>query len=299
MKTKQKLILTNLTEVQAVEFLPTGLKTIDTLCNGIPVGRIIEIFGEEGTGKSTLLYTIMINYAKLNKKICFFDLENSFDIKYFNNIGGNSLTEKEKNNIVFADSLTGKDLLEGIYELAQKKSFDIIILDSIAAIVPPDEAIGAHARMFTIALRKIAYACKLNKVTFIASNQVRYAFKGMIAHQITTGGNALKHWASLRLSLVTLENDKKKIISKIQVVKSKVSIPFQYATIQINAGKGINKEYDLVESLVLKELIEKKGNMYIYNKKLYKLKGILKLIKETNLEKDNEIKKTTGELPSE
>jgi len=275
------MLTKKLSEIEPVKFVNTGIRALDAICKGWPSGRIVEIFGEESTGKSTLVYTTMLHLAAQGFKICLIDLENSIDNDYIQNIAKNMEIDYSKaaENINIAEPEDSNKLLKSIAEAFGDKEFDVIILDSIAALVPPDEGIGAHARMFTNGLRKIAYAASKSNGIFLATNQVRYAFKGMVAHKTTTGGHALKHYSSLRIALVTMDYSEKMTISKMQIHKSKVSMPFKEARIKIVYGAGIDQLYDKVELKVLDGTLERKGNMYIYKKKMYKLSQIPKIIK--------------------
>lgn len=269
--------------------IPTGIMTLDhLLTGGWPQGRLIEIYGEEATGKSTIVYTTMIHLAKQSCKILFIDEENSFDPEYARALG---LDRSAAENITKLRSETGEQCLNAIIEAIASKEFEFVILDSIAALTPKDEAIGAHARMLTLKLRKINKLCQETKTTVIMTNQIRHALKGLIAHLITTGGNALKHYASLRIALLPIDKTSKSILTKIQITKSKVGIPFKEGLIRIIFGAGVDRNYDLVESAVQTGKIERKGNKFIINGKLVQFKTALSYLKE------NEEK--VRELPSE
>lgn len=258
--------------------ISTGLNVLDQILEGgWPHGRLIEIFGEESTGKSTLIYTTMISLANNKKRILLIDEENSADPQYFKKLGLDTENSKYIKQL-YAE--TGEQCLDAIIESIKTSEFDFIFLDSIAALTPKDEAIGAHARMFTLKLRKINKACSATGTTVIMTNQVRYNLKGLIAHLITTGGNALKHYASLRISLTPIDKTTKSILTKISVVKSKISTPFREGMMRIIFGEGIDKNYDIVEYFVQQGKIERKGNRYIINGQLVQFKSALKYVQE-------------------
>lgn len=265
MPKKIKLEITTLDKIQKLDTIPTGIRVLDTMVGGWPRGRLVELYGEEGTGKSTILYTAGANATDNNLKVLFVDAEGSIDTNYLKSLG-------LKNESLFhiLSPAPGKEILSFLAEKAKK--YDIIMIDSIAALIPPDEALGAHARMLTLAMRKLIFECNKSRTAIIASNQVRYAFKSMIARQITTGGNALKHYSSLRISLVALDTDQEKVKSKLRITKSKLLQAKMMLTgeILIRHGKGIDPQYDEVAAKLITGEVTKKGSKYIYNGQTFK-----------------------------
>ncbi|XCC45319.1 MAG: recombinase RecA [Candidatus Shikimatogenerans sp. Ttur] len=235
--------------------------------NGYPEGRIIEIFGQESSGKTTIALQAIIE-AQKKKKICaFIDAEHAFDYNYCKNIG------IDLSKLVIHQPNSGEQALEITDELIKSKLFKIIVIDSVSALTPKLEikgeigtsSIGLQARLMSQALRKLTYNVYKNKCIIIFLNQLRDKINSYCNVQITSGGNALKFYSSIRISIKKISFIKKndKIIGNkilVRILKNKLFPPYKKAKLYILYGKGVCKEYEIIDLAIKYKIIFKKGN---------------------------------------
>lgn len=265
-----------------VDMIPTGSISLDmALGGGVPKGRVIEIYGPESSGKTTLSLHIISNAQKQGGQAAFIDAEHALDPEYAKRIG------VDTENLLLSQPDSGEQALEIVETLVRSGAVDIIVVDSVAALTPKaeiegemgDSHMGLQARLMSQALRKLTSTISKTNTTVIFLNQIRMKIGVMFGNpETTTGGNALKFYASVRLDIRKSDKieigtgDKKEIIGnkvKIKVVKNKVYPPFKTTTFDLMYNKGINYIANLLDAGVKYELIERSGNTYSYaNKKL-------------------------------
>lgn len=287
--------------ISNIETISTGSLTLDIALGigGLPFGRIIEIFGPESSGKTTLTLQIIAEAQKKNKICAFIDAEHAIDPNYAKAIGVNI------NNLLCSQPDSGEQALEICSTLAKNKAVDIIIVDSVAALTPKAEIdgemgniqIGLIARMMSQAMRKLVSVIKNANILLIFINQIRSKI-GLIFgnNETTTGGNALKFYSTIRLDIRKISSikDGDKIIGndvRVKVVKNKLSSPFRQAEFQIIYGKGINFIAEILDLGIKYNFIKQVGSWYNYNS-LNLGQGRLTAIKylENNIKIYNEIK---------
>ncbi len=259
---------------QNIETISTGSISLDIALGigGLPLGRIIEIYGPESSGKTTLTLEIIASAQKKNKKCIFIDAEHALDPNYAKKIG------IDIDNLLFSQPDCGEQALEICNMLAKSNNIDLIIIDSVAALTPKAEIegnigelhIGLIARMMSQAMRKLTKNINKSNILLIFINQIRMKIGTIFGNpEITPGGNALKFYSSIRIEIRKINNIIKndKIIgsnTKIKIVKNKLSAPFKQTEFQILYDEGINKTEDLINTAIKYNLIKKKSSWYYY-----------------------------------
>jgi recombination protein RecA len=239
---------------------------------GLPRGRVVEIYGPESSGKTTLCLQVVAEMQKLGGTAAFIDAEHALDPQYAQKLGVNV------GELLISQPDTGEQALEIADMLVRSGSVDIIVIDSVAALTPRaeiegemgDQMVGLHARLMSQALRKLTANIKKTNTLVVFINQIRMKIGVMFGSpETTTGGNALKFYASVRLDIRRIGSIKKgdEVIgseTKVKVVKNKVSPPFREAIFDILYGEGISRQGEIVEMGVAHKLVDKSGAWYAY-----------------------------------
>ncbi|HEY9146433.1 MAG TPA: recombinase RecA [Thiobacillus sp.] len=259
-------------DIQAVSTGSLGLD-IALGVGGLPRGRVIEIYGPESSGKTTLTLQVIAEMQKMGGTAAFIDAEHALDPNYAQKLG------VDVDNLLVSQPDTGEQALEIADMLVRSGSVDVVVVDSVAALTPKaeiegemgDSHMGLQARLMSQALRKLTANIKRTNTLVIFINQIRMKIGVMFGNpETTTGGNALKFYASVRLDIRRIGAIKKgdEIVgneTKVKVVKNKVSPPFKEAFFDILYGQGISREGEIIELGVAHKLVDKSGAWYAYN----------------------------------
>jgi recombination protein RecA len=294
--------------------IPTGAINLDAALGvgGVPRGRIIEIFGPESSGKTTLAMHIVSECQKRGGIAAFIDAEHAFDARYAKNLG------IDTDNLLVSQPDTGEQALNITETLVRSGAIDVIVIDSVAALVPAaeidgemgDSHMGLQARLMSQALRKLTGIISKSQTVLIFINQIRMKIGVMFGNpETTTGGNALKFYATVRIDIRRIATIKegeevRGNRTRAKVVKNKVAPPFRECEFDILYGTGISKEGALLDMAAEKEIIKKSGTWFSYNEERIgqgRENGIKFLIEhpEVAMEVEYALRRQLGLLPPE
>jgi recombination protein RecA len=279
---------------------------------GVPRGRVIEIYGPEGSGKTSLTLHIIAEAQKGGGVAAFIDAEHALDPEYACNLGVNL------DDLLLSQPDTGEQALEIVEVLVRSGAIDVIVVDSVAALVPKSELdgdmgdshMGLQARLMSQAMRKLAGVVNKSKTSLIFINQIRMKIGVMFGNpETTTGGNALKFYSSVRMDIrrIAALKDGENVIgnrTRVKVVKNKVAPPFRQVEFDIIYGKGISKVGDLLDLGVAHDIISKSGTWFSYNETRIgqgreNSKNFLTENSEMAAEIETRLRETLGLCPSE
>ncbi|MBI2308236.1 MAG: recombinase RecA [Rhodocyclales bacterium] len=257
-----------------IQVVSTGSLGLDIALGigGLPRGRVVEIYGPESSGKTTLTLQVVAEMQKMGGTAAFIDAEHALDPSYAQKLGVNM------NDLLISQPDTGEQALEIADMLVRSGGVDVIVIDSVAALTPRaeiegemgDQMVGLHARLMSQALRKLTANIKKTNTLVIFINQIRMKIGVMFGSpETTTGGNALKFYASVRLDIRRIGSIKKgdEVIgneTRVKVVKNKVAPPFKEAIFDILYGEGTSREGEIIELGVTHKLVDKSGAWYAY-----------------------------------
>ena len=258
-----------------IQVVSTGSLGLDVALGvgGLPRGRVIEIYGPESSGKTTLTLQVVAEMQKLGGVAAFIDAEHALDVQYAQKLGVNL------QDLLISQPDTGEQALEIVDSLVRSGAVDLVVIDSVAALTPKaeiegemgDQLPGLQARLMSQALRKLTATIKKTNCTVIFINQIRMKIGVMFGSpETTTGGNALKFYASVRLDIRRIGSIKRgeEVVgneTRVKVVKNKVSPPFREAEFDILYGEGVSREGEIIDLGVQAKVVDKSGAWYAYN----------------------------------
>tara|TARA_B100000902_G_C27250975_1_gene885243 strand:+ start:486 stop:1496 length:1011 start_codon:yes stop_codon:yes gene_type:complete len=265
----------NKNKIKRIDVIPTGSLMLDTAIGigGVPKGRIVEIYGPESSGKTTLTLHIVAESQKAGGSAAFIDVEHALDPLYAKNIG------VDTDNLLISQPDNGEQALEIVEALVKSCQLDVIVVDSVAALVPKaeleglmgDSHMGLQARLMSQAMRKLTGLVNKSKTCVIFINQIRHKIGVMFGNpETTTGGNALKFYSSLRLEIRRKSQlkDGDRIVGNrtyVKVMKNKLAPPFKRVEFDILYGQGISYEGDLIEQGLESGILVQSGSWFSYN----------------------------------
>ncbi|KAA3619780.1 MAG: recombinase RecA [Calditrichaeota bacterium] len=296
----------------AIEAISTGSLSLDAALGigGVPRGRVVEIYGPESSGKTTLTLHIIAEAQKKGGLAAFIDAEHALDAVYANKLG------VDTENLLISQPDTGEQALEITETLVRSGALDVIVIDSVAALVPKaeiegdmgDAQMGLQARLMSQAMRKLAGAISKSRTTVIFINQIRMNIGVMFGNpETTTGGRALKFYASVRIDIRRIASIKQadQIVgnrTKCKIVKNKVAPPFREAEFDIMYGEGISSEGDLLDLAVNNDIVDKSGTWFSFGEERLgqgreNVKKYLKENPDVNLEIETKVREILGLKP--